>query len=76
MLVPPSLGLLLTGNIFNHIFCYVQLQIVIFDFKEEGTGTEQVATATSECVPSGIFHRVEHPCQVSMALLYFWRRYS
>ena len=29
--------------------------MVIFDFKEEGTGTEHVAIATSKCVPSGIF---------------------
>ena len=53
-------------NIFNDIFCPVQLQMVIFDFKEEGTGTEHVAIATSKCVPSGIFCRVQHSCQVSM----------
>ena len=46
MPVPPSLDLLL--NIFNCIFCPVQLQMVIhvFAFKEEGTGTEQVAICT------------------------------
>ena len=54
----------------------VQLQMVIFDFKEEETGTDHVAVATSECVPSGIFLRVQHPCLVSIALLHFRRRYS
>ena len=38
MPVPPSLGLLF--NIFNCIFCPMQLQMVKFDFKEEGTGPE------------------------------------
>ena len=74
MSVPPSLGLLF--NIFNCIFCPVQLQMVIFDFKEEGTGTEHVAIATSKCVPSGISLGVQHPCQVSIALLHYWPRYS
>ena len=32
--------------------------VVIFDFKEEGTGTEDVAIATLKCVPSGMFLRV------------------
>ena len=73
-LVPPSLGLLF--NIFNSIFCPVQLQMVIFDFKEEGTGTEHVAIATSKCVLPGIFLRVQHPCQVSIALLHYWQRHS
>ena len=49
MPVPPSLGRLF--NIFSCILCPVQLQMVIFDFKEEGTGTEHVAIATSKCVP-------------------------
>ena len=61
---------------FNCIFCPVKLQMVIFDFKEEGTGTEHVAIAISKCVPSRIFLRVQHPCQVSIALLHYWRRYS
>ena len=74
MPVPPPLGLLF--NVFNCIFCPMQLQIVIFDFKEEGTGTEHVAIATLKCVPSGIFLRVQHPCQISIALLHYWRRYS
>ena len=69
MPVPPPLGLLF--NVFNCIFCPMQLQIVIFDFKEEGTGTEHVAIATLKCVPSGIFLRVQHPCQISMALLHY-----
>ena len=36
----------------------MQLQMVIFDFEEEETGTKHVATAASKCVPSGIFRRV------------------
>ena len=74
MPVPPSVGLLF--NTINCIFCPVQLQMVIFDFKEEGNGTECVARATSKRVPSGIFHRVQHPCQVSIALLHYQWRYS
>ena len=74
MPVPHSLGLLF--NIFNCIFCSVQLQMVIFDFKEEETGTKHVASASSKCVPSGIFHMVQYPCQVSIALLHYRRRYS
>ena len=58
------------------IFCPRQLQMVIFDFKEEGTGTYHVAIAASKSVPSGIFLRVQQPCEVSMALLHYWRRYS
>ena len=60
MPVPPSLGL--HFNIFNCVFCPVQLQLVIFNFEEEGTGTEHVAIATSKCVPTSIFLRVQHPC--------------
>ena len=56
MPVPPSLGL--HFNIFNCVFCPVQLQLVIFNFEEEGTGTEHVAIATSKCVPSGIFRKL------------------
>ena len=33
-----------------------------FILKEQETGTEHVAIATSKCVPSGIFCRVQHPC--------------
>ena len=44
--------------------------------KRQETGTEHVAIATSKCEPSGIFRKVQHPCQVSMALLHYWRRYS
>ena len=40
------------------------------------TGTEHVAIAASKCIPSGTFHRVQHPCQVSIALLHYWQRYS
>ena len=39
------------------------------------SGTELVAIATSKCVPSGIFRREQHPCQVSIALLHYWRRH-
>ena len=65
MPVPPSLGLLF--NIFHCEFCPMQLQMVMFDLKGEGTGTKHVEIA--KCVPSGIFRRVKHPCQVSIALL-------
>ena len=44
--------------------------------KRQETGTEHVAIATSKCEPSGIFHKVQHPCQVSIKLLHYWRRYS
>ena len=50
----------------------MQLQMVIFDFEEEATGTKHAAIATSKCVPSGIFPRLQHPCQVSIALLRYW----
>ena len=35
--------------------------------KRKETGTELVAIATRKCVLSGIFRRVQHPCQVSIA---------
>ena len=64
MPVPPSLGL--HFNIFNCMFCPVQLQkkkkLAILNFEEEGTGTGHVAIATSKCVPSGMFRRVQRPC--------------
>ena len=47
--------------------------MVIFDFEEAGTGTENVAIATSKREPSGIFCRVQHPCQISIALSHYWR---
>ena len=74
MPVPPLLGLLF--KICNYICCPVQLQMVIFYFKKEGTGIEHVVIATSKWPPSGIFRRVQHPYQVSRALLHYWRRYS
>ena len=40
----------------------MQLQLVIFDFEEQATGTKHVAIATSKCVPSGIFRRLQHLC--------------
>ena len=64
------------SDIFSCILCPVQLLMVIFNFEEAGTGTENVAIATSKCEPSGIFNRVQHACQVSIALLHYWRRYS
>ena len=63
-------------NIFNCIVFPVQLQIGIFDFEEEEIGTEHVAIATSKCIPSDILCRVQHPCQVLIALLHYWRRYT
>ena len=33
-----------------------------FILKRQETGTKHVAMATSKYVPSGIFHRVQHPC--------------
>ena len=74
MPVPPPSGLLF--NIFSCIFCPVQPQMVIFDFKEKETGTEHVAIATSKCIPSDIFLRVQYPCEVWIVLLHYWRRYS
>ena len=58
------------------IFCPVQLPMITIDFKEEGTRTDRVAIATSKYVPSGIFRRVQKPCEVSIALLHYWQRYS
>ena len=63
-------------ELINCILCLVQLQMVIFDFEEVGNGTEHVAIATSKCEPSGIFCRVQHPCQISKVLFYYWWRYS
>ena len=31
--------------------------------KRQETGTKHVATATSKCVPPGIFRKVQHPCK-------------
>ena len=36
-----------------------------FILKRQETGTKHVAIVTSKCVPSGIFRRVQYPCQVS-----------
>ena len=74
MPVPPVLGLLC--NIFNCTFFPVQVQMVIFNLEEEETGNKHVAIATSKCVLSGIFHRVQHSWQVSIALLHYWWRYA
>ena len=49
----------------------MQLQMVISDFKGEGTGTEHVAIATLECVPSDRFHRAQHSCQRISGMTYF-----
>ena len=74
MPVPPSLGLLF--NIFNCIFCTMQLQRVIFDLEEDKDWNRACCHSTSKWISSGIFHRVKHACQVSIALLHYWRRYS
>ena len=44
--------------------------------KRQETGTEHVVIATSKCVPSGIFRKLQQPYQVSIALLHYWRRNS
>ena len=44
--------------------------MVIFNFLEEGTGAEHVAVATSKCKQCGIYRKVQHPCQVSIAFIY------
>ena len=49
----------------------MQLQMVIFDFKEEGTGNELVAIATVKGVPSGISLSVQQSCKISIALLHY-----
>ena len=49
---------------FNCIFCPVQPKMVIFNLKEEETGTEHVALATSKCESSDIFLRVQYLCEV------------
>ena len=43
--------------------------------KRQETGTEHVAIAKSKYVLSGIFRKIQNPCQVSIALLHYWRRY-
>ena len=48
-----------------------------FILKGQETGTKHVAIITSNCIPSGIFLRVQHPCcQVSIELLHYWWRNS
>ena len=47
-----------------------------FILKGQETGTEHVVIATSNCIPSGIFLRVQDTCQVSIELLQYWRRNS
>ena len=49
--------------------------MVIFNLKEEETGTDHVAIATSKCESSDIFLRVQYLCQVWIALLHYWRRF-
>ena len=44
--------------------------MVIF-LKRQETRTEHVAIETSKCVPSGIFHRVQNLCQVSILMEIF-----
>ena len=73
MPAPPSLGLL---TFFIVYFAPCSYKMIIFDFEEEATATVHVAIATSKCIPSSILCRVQHPCQVSIALLHYWQRYS
>ena len=42
-----------------------------FILKGQEAGTEHVAIATSKCVPSGIFRRVQHPCIIGGEILNF-----
>ena len=46
--------------------CPVESQMVIFHFEQAGDWNQACAIATSKCVPSGIFHRVQHLYQVSI----------
>ena len=50
--------------------------MAIFDLKKKETGTEHVAIATSKYAPSGVFLKVQHACQVSIALPHYLQRYS
>ena len=58
----------------DQVFSLVESQMVIYNFEEAGDWNR--AIATSKCVPSDIFLMVQHPCQVSIALLHYWWRYS
>ena len=60
----------------TRFFALLSRKWYYFFLKRQETGTEHVAIATSQCVTSGIFCWVQHPCQVSIALLHYWWRYS
>ena len=73
MPVPPSLGLLF--NIFSCICCPMQLPMVILNFKEEGTGKGACCHSNIKVCTIWYILRVQHHCQVSIALLHYWLRY-
>ena len=41
----------------------MQLLMVILDIEQEETGAEDVAIATSKCIPSGRLYKAQHPCR-------------
>ena len=60
----------------DQVICLVESQMVIFNFEEPEDWNQACCHSNIKCVPSGIFCRVQHPCQVSIALLHYWWRYS
>ena len=72
MPVPPSIGSSRL-NIFC-IFCPVQLQMVIFEFEDERD--RACCQSKIKMCTMCTFRRVQHPCQVSVALSHCWQRYS
>ena len=57
-------------------FALLSRKWLCFILKGQETGTEHVAIATSNCIPSGIFLRVQYRRQVSIELLHYWQRNS
>ena len=55
-------------------FCLVESQMVIFHFEEAGDWNR--ACCHSNIKMWTFFCKVQHPCQVSTALLHYWWRYS
>ena len=53
-------------------FALVSHKWLNFILKRQETGTKHGAIATLKCVPRGIFRRMQHPCQVSTALLHYY----
>ena len=62
-------------NIFC-IFCPVQLQMVIFEFEDERDWNRACCQSKIKMCTMCTFRRVQHPCQVSVALPHCWQRYS